>query len=114
MLVEPLRTEQKPHQVTIQERGAGTSGRGQPSGAWANLAADPTIWVGIKPLSLRQVELANQVFSEATHLVEADYRSDLVKEQRLQFGSRYFYIGHVKDIEEQNVKLEMLVVEGDP
>jgi len=101
--------------VTLQEwTETGTDDRGHTEGSWGNLAANATEWVGIKPLTARTAEYAHQLFTEATHQVRMDYRADVTKEFRLLYGSRALHIGHVINIDEANIMLELLCVEGDP
>jgi SPP1 family predicted phage head-tail adaptor len=105
----------KDRQVTIQAfTQASQDGRGQPTGSWGNLATDPTVWASVEPLNVRTSEYAHQLYAQATHRVFIDYRSDVTKAMRLLYGTRYLYVGHLINVGERNVTLELLCVEGDP
>lgn len=107
-----LRPERKNALVTFQEYSeTGTDGYGQPTGSWGNLSTDPTEWVNINPVSNQTAERAHQLYSEATHRVLLDYRSDIVRTMRFTYDSRTFWIGYVRDLYERHITLELLVTE---
>lgn len=103
----------KDRQVTLQHFAqAGTDARGQPIGEWENLDAAPTVWASIEPLTVRTVEYARQMYSEATHRVFIDYRADVTVATRLLYGSRIFHVGSAINMHEANVTLELLCTEA--
>lgn len=107
-----LRPERKNALVTFQEYSeTGTDAYGQPSGSWGDLDSDPTEWVNINPINNQTVERAHQLFSDATHRVLLDYRPDIVRTMRFKYDSRMFWIGHVRDLYERRITLELLVTE---
>jgi len=110
-----LHPDRKRTQVTLQEwTESDVDGHGQPTGSWGNLDSDAAVWAEVLPVSGRIAEYAHQLYSQATHRVMIDYRSDVTTRMRLKLGtSRYLYIGHVRDLEELGITLELLCVEGD-
>ena len=111
----PIAAWRKDRQVTIQEwTESSTSGRGHTQGTWGNLDTDPTVWAAVEPLSTNTAEYAHQLYAQATHRVLIDYRSDITRGMRLVYGTRTLWIGHVKDVGEDQITLELLCSEGDP
>jgi SPP1 family predicted phage head-tail adaptor len=113
--IQPIPTPiwRKDRQVTIQQfASVGTGPRGEPLGEWENLNQAPTVWASIEPLTVRTAEYARQLYSEATHRVFVDYRSDVTAAMRLVYGGRTFHIGSVINMHEANVTLELLVTEA--
>ena len=113
-----LHPDRKRTSITLQEWTDGdpaVDAHGQPSGTWGNLESDATAWAEVLPVSGRIAEYAHQLYAQATHRVMIDYRGDVTTRMRIKLGtSRYLYIGHVRDLEELGITLELLCVEGDP
>lgn len=113
--IEPIRSWRKDRQVTLQQwTESGTDSRGHSTGSWGDLAADSTVWAAIEPLTSNTAEYVHQLYAEATHRVLIDYRSDVTRGMRLVYGSRTLWIGHVKNIGEDDVILELMCAEGEP
>lgn len=51
-----------------------------------------TVWGSIEPISGRELWLAQQAKSEATHKITIRYRDDLKSSDRVVKGSRTFYL----------------------
>ena len=114
--LQPIPTPiwRKDRQVTIQRFDQlGTDGRGQPIGEWIDVAEAPVVWASVEPLNVRTAEYARSLYSEATHRVFIDFRSDVTTSYRLLYGSRVLHIGAVVNPHEANVTLELLCTEGD-
>ena len=114
--LQPIPTAiwRKDRQVTIQRFDQmGSDGRGQPIGEWIDVAAAPIVWASVEPLNVRTAEYARSLYSEATHRVFVDYRSDVTTACRLLYGTRVLHIGAVVNLHEANVTLELLCTEGD-
>ncbi len=112
-----LRPERKATRITLQEWTESESSPddyGQPVGSWDDLDSDPDAWAEVKPISGRIAEYARQLYAEATHRVMIDYRSGMTRDMRVKLGSRYLYIGHIRDLDELGITLELLCREGDP
>lgn len=102
----------KDRQVTLQRFAqAGTDARGQPIGDWEDLDTAATVWASIEPLTVRTAEYARQLYSESTHRVFIDYRSDVTIAMRLLYGTRVLHIGAAINMHEANVTLELLCTE---
>jgi SPP1 family predicted phage head-tail adaptor len=101
-------------QITLQQwTETGTDAHGQPEGAWADLPNTPRIWAHVQPVTGRVAEYTRQLYELTTHRVTIDYRSDMTRHMRVKLGSRYLYIGHILDLDELNITMELLCVEGD-
>ena len=111
-----LRPDRKNTQVTLEEwteAGGSPDDYGQPTGSWGEVT-NPDVWAEVKPVSGRIAEYARQLYAEATHRVMIDYRSDVTRHGRVKLGSRYLYIGHIRNLDEADITLELLCKEGDP
>lgn len=109
-----LRPERKNALVTFQEyteNASSPDNYGQPTGSWGNLDSNATEWVNINPVSNQTAERAHQLYSEATHRVLLDYRSDIVRTMRFTYDGRTFEIGYARNLYERNITLELLVTE---
>ena len=103
----------KDRQVTIQRFvQSGADGRGQPTGVWEDLETAATVWASVEPLTVRTAEYARQLYSQATHRVFIDWRSDVTAAMRLVYGSRILAIGAAVNMHEANVTLELLCTEA--
>jgi SPP1 family predicted phage head-tail adaptor len=112
---EPVAIWRKDRQFTLQEwTETGTSDRGHSEGSWGNLATDPTVWASIEPLNTTTAEYAHQLYAEATHRVLIDYRTDVTRGMRVVYGSRTLDIGHVTEVGDARVTLELMCRESDP
>jgi SPP1 family predicted phage head-tail adaptor len=71
------------------------------------------LWVERRPITVRELEGASQVQSEATHVLHARYRSDVAPEEtwRLRFGSTYYYIESCIDLDDAHEEWEFRVKE---
>ncbi len=96
------------HRVAIQSRASGKGTRGQATGAWSTIATVPC---SIKTLAGREAEQANKLVAAATLKVEMRYYAGLTVKHRLLFGSREINIGHVDNVEEQNIQHVLLCAE---
>ena len=111
----PTPVAMKDKLVTIQQfTTSSTDNRGQPSGSWGNLSSTSSVWASIEPLNVRTTEYAHQLYAQATHRIFIDYRDDVTRHMRLKYATRIFDIGHVINLHEANVTLELLCTEADP
>lgn len=107
-----LPPERKNALVTFQEyTETGSDSYGRPTGSWAALATNPNEWVNINPVNSQTAERAHQLYSEATHRVLLDYRSDIARAMRFTYDSRTFWIGYVRNLYERCITLELTVKE---
>jgi SPP1 family predicted phage head-tail adaptor len=86
-----------------------TDGRGQSSGSWST---DGYIYGEIQTLGGRQAEYAHQVYDEATHIITTRYTSRIDKTNRLVYQSTTFDIGHVENVNMDNVELRLYCSEA--
>ena len=93
------------HRVTLQSRVAGSPQQkptGEPDKAWADVV---TVWSAVRPISGRELFLAQQVSSKVDHEIEIRYRSGVTAGMRAVFGSVIYNIDAVLNPEERNVRL---------
>lgn len=79
---------------------------------WQPWGTPATRWVGVRQLSAREIERAAMLYAEATHLVTMRWVSGVTPvKMRGKVGSRVFNFGGVNNVEERNIKLEILACE---
>ena len=79
---------------------------------WQPWGTPTTRWVGVRQLSAREIERAAMLYAEATHLVTMRYVAGVTPvKMRGKVGSRVFNFGAVNNVNEANIKLEILACE---
>ena len=76
-----------------------------------------TVWGSISPIStLAGSERVNNdiVAAQITHRVITRYMPGVTNKMRIKFGSRYFAIESIANIDERNIQLEILCNEQRP
>ena len=97
------------HRLVIQARSTAQDSLGGQVATWTDLI---TVRGAIKPLTGRELELAQAIATETSHQVSLRYRPGVTAAQRLLYAGRIFNIHAVIDVEERHMKLELLVSEG--
>ena len=100
------------HLVTLQTKTVNVAdGMGGRSVTWEDTA---TLYVELLPLTASQQAFAAQLEHRTTHKVNSRYRSDIVPttEQRLKYGTRYFHIHGIINIDERNLFWQFTTEEG--
>lgn len=99
------------HRVEIQSDGGSQDATGQKVPSWSTTA---TVWASIEPVSGREYLAAGQFNAEVSHFVVMRYDSTITvtPANRLKFGSRYFAIISVRNVEERGRMLELGCKEG--
>lgn len=114
-----LRAGRLRHLITIEALNDGQENP-LPSGAldqyWEAVAALTSIHASVTPLAGRELFAAQEYHSEVTHSVRiragSAARSAITAKNRILFGTRYFTIHWVRNIEERGIEIEMLCSEG--
>ena len=79
---------------------------------WQAWGSPATRWVGLRQLSGREIERAAMLYAEATHLITLRYVSGITPvKMRGKLGTRVFNFGAVNNVNEANIKLEILASE---
>lgn len=110
-----MRAGQLRRRVTIQSRATTVDSVGQISQAWTTVLSG--VPAHIEPLSGRELIAAAAVQSAITHRVTVRYHRQLASPvaanaRRVVFGSRYFNVQAVLNVDERNRVIEMLTEEG--
>ncbi len=98
------------HRIGIQSASDSQSSSGESSPTFTTVA---TVWGKIEPLSGRELFLAQQTMADSTHKVTIRYYSGLSPKDRFAFGSRYFNIQNISDVEERNRMMICIVKEEE-
>lgn len=106
----PIQAGELRHTVTIvQQQTTGAGPRGEDLTTLVTLGTVPA---KIEPLAGRKLELARQVVATATHEVTIRYLPGLTPDQtQIQFGSRTFNIGAVRDVMETQFAMILTATE---
>jgi len=94
--------------------GTSTDNAGQHIENWQPWTGVPEgkIWAGIRGVSGREYERASQMQVYATHTITLRWVPGLTAvKMRGKLGSRIFEFGWVNNVEEANVKAEILAIE---
>lgn len=95
-----------------QDIGTGLDSAGQHVPNWQPWGTPSTYWVGVRQLGGREIERAAMLYAEATHLVTMRYVAGVTPvKMRGKVGSRVFNFGAVNNVDEANIKLEILACE---
>jgi SPP1 family predicted phage head-tail adaptor len=109
-----MRAGQLDKRVTIEQPPDPdvTDEAGQPSGSWTTFLG-PT-YASIKSQSGREVIAGGAAQSGVTHIVTIRYRADKrpTAKMRVKYGTRYFMIKAVRDLDFGSVILELDCEEG--
>lgn len=98
------------HRVTHQAYTETADTFGQMAQSWADAG---TYWAGIRQLSARELEIAGQLQTRATHTITLrDVRATIRPRDRLVFDGRAFNVSHVENVEERQRELRAMVVEA--
>lgn len=100
--------------LTLQQEVKTADGAGGYARSWQDIA---DLWAEISPLNYRagigsEKLAAGQIQSEISHKVTLRYRAGISASMRLVFENRAFNIRSVRNINEGNEILELLVDEG--
>lgn len=97
------------HEIDLEQYSETQDGTGDPVKGWTAFASG--VWASIDPLTGREAFAAAQVLASVTHRVRLRYVAGVNSKMRVKYGSRYFRILEVKDLEERNRELELLCEE---
>ena len=92
------------HRVTIQEFTSVRKTGGGRTKTWADLT---TVWAHVMPKAKDEIINAMQLEGATDHVVTIRYRDEVNTNQRIKFGSRYFSIKSLVNIEEKGRFLEI-------
>jgi SPP1 family predicted phage head-tail adaptor len=98
--------------LTLQEEGRVADGGGGFTLVWQNVAANPTVWGRIVPLSGREVLQAGQLQTPVSHRILIRYRPDVTGAMRLVLGTRVFNIRAAVNVDGRDRWLELMCEEG--
>ena len=99
------------HLVSIETPTNSTDGGGGYTESWAQTY---TAWCKIIPVKVEQDLRADESGEQITHRIQTWWQSGVTNKMRVVYGSRTFNIVGVRNIDEENREMELLVVEGVP
>lgn len=70
-----------------------------------------TLWGSVSPMTGRELENAQQIIGEKTHMVKIRYNSSVAITDRFTFDSRTFEVVHILDADERNIRMEIMAKE---
>lgn len=97
------------HYLTLQQYGtAAQNAFGEETQGWADRTS---CWAQIMPLSGDELMTARQLNPEVTHRIDMWYTAAMYTQQRLKYGTRYFYILSVVNVNEESQFMQLMCVE---
>ncbi len=114
MIANKNTTSRLRHRLTLQQRVETPDGAGGFSSGWQDVA---DLWAEISPVNAKSIYgfeklFAGKIQSEISHKIIIRYRSGISTSMRLLFDNRAFNIRAIKNPDERNETLELLVDEG--
>ena len=97
------------HRVVIQTVTQTPDGAGGFTENWTTAA---TVWASIQPANGRERWVAGQMETHVTHRIECRYNSAITTAMRILWGARVFDVVEVLNIEERNILMRIMAVEG--
>ena len=94
--------------ITIQYKTKTRNTFGEEVIAWATFAA---VWAGIKQMHGKELYASQQFHAESNYLVKIRYRKGVLPTMRVLYGAKIFDILYVKNVDEENVVMELLCKE---
>ena len=103
-----MRAGELRNKIIVQAQAQTQDATGYPAKGWTD---SHTAYASIQPLTGREALVANQVYADASHLVTMRYQSGVTTNHRIKFGSRYFDIKQIQNIEERGRELRLTCTE---
>lgn len=95
--------------ITIQQRATTVDSYGEQSSTWTDVK---TVWASIDPATGSELYAAQSIRAEMTHAVKIRYLSGVTAKMRVKYGSRYFNVTAVRNVDERNREMQLMCVEG--
>lgn len=95
--------------ISIQRRNTTQDTFGQAIPTWMDVVV---CWAGIEPLAGRELVTAQAVNAEITHQVVIRYRTGITPAMRVLYGTRFFNILSILNVDERNRQLTLGASEG--
>ena len=94
--------------ISVQVNSPTTyTAEGEPISSWSTLLAG--IWAKYEPISGREYFLASQRYSESVARFTIEYTTYTLNESmRIKFGSDYYEIRYIKDVNDERSNFEIL------
>ena len=98
--------------ITLQALVAGSPQQtpsGESAAVWTDIV---TVYARVSPLSGRELFAAQQYASEVTHAIRVRWRAEITDRMRVKFGTRFFTIHWLRNLDERDIEIELLCSEG--
>ncbi len=99
------------HRITIQADNPGTDAAGGSTNPWASPTDIVSLKAAIVPVSGRELLRGMQTENPVSHKITTRYKSGVTASHRIKFGTRFFNIRAVINVEEANRFYEILADE---
>ena len=99
------------HRVTFQKpSGKTTNSMGEDVPIYEDFA---TVWAAVEPLTGREYTEAQKIRADTTYRVTTRYIADVTPDMRIDHGNKTLNIASVLNIDERNVELQIVAVDGE-
>ena len=96
-------------QVTIQAYRKSRDSYGAEVETWTDLHTG--VWASVEPLIGREYMAAKQLTADVSHKIRIRYIKGLSPEMRIVWGTRYFEIVSIINVQERNRELVIMATE---
>ena len=93
------------HPITIRERSLSRGMGGEDEGSWGDL---DDVWAAIEPLKGLEKWEAQRVVGEEVTRFKIRYRSDVLPNMRIKFGSEVYTIEEIINVGERDRELVLI------
>lgn len=99
------------NRISIQSKTKTADGIGGFTTSWTTVS---TVWANVKPMSAREINIADRIAPNTSHVITIRHRDGVSEQQRIVFDSRTFAINGITTNEEGKAKyLVLFCNEGD-
>ena len=91
--------------VTIQDKSVAQNTYGEEVITWTDFAI---VWAAVEPLRGREFMEGKQITAEVSTRIRIRYRSGILPEMRVEFGSIYYDIHSIIHVEEREREIHLM------
>lgn len=96
------------HTIEIEQLSLVANDTGGQDETWTTFT---TAWASIKPKIVREVNFAQRIEPRTDHDIRMRYQAGITASMRIKFGTRYFEIKAIRNVDEVNEFLHILAAE---
>ncbi|MBN1604619.1 MAG: phage head closure protein [Chitinispirillaceae bacterium] len=96
------------HLVYIQTKTSASDGRGGFTETWNEIGP---VWASVDPIRAVKLQEYRSANVNATHLINISAKASITEHNRIRFGTRYFEIQTIENLQERDIDLVITATE---